>query len=295
MIPPDHAPSFPRLSRPGSGASWRAPLLALAVLAGAGKLPASVDQAWDQMRLGHWDEAEKNLADVPSLDAGAVCRTRFAEGMLWQNRRPGSDPAKAAAAYEWILQNHPQDPMAPWALLELARMPDLDVLNPRLEEAIPIYQRLMSEYPQSAAAQEAALFLGDALFAARGEAGAQEAVAMLEEWMKGHPDPDYRSTGELLLGKLNRYPLKNYPEAVRHLRAALDAGLRSSSERLIAYWTIATLAERELKDRNLAVQYYTGLLDEFPHHRTAYMAKQRLLALGAPVPEIEDPGAEVKP
>lgn len=289
MFPPQNASlaAFSRL-----GAKWRKEalgLFAFSVFLASGSAWANgVEAAWDLMRLGRWDEAEARLQSSAKQDGEKACAARFAEGMLWQNRRPSPDLARAVASYQWILASYPQSQFAPWALLEMARIPDLDVLSPRLEEAIPLYRRVMNEYPGSDAAQEAALFLADALFAAQGRDGAQEAVHLLENWKTAHPNPSYVAAGELLLGKLYRYPLRDYRKSVEHLGAALNGGLRSSSERLVACWTMATLAERELKDRELAVASYSRLLGEFPHHRTAFMAKERLRALGAPVPALED-------
>lgn len=268
------------------------PLACLVLFTSGSTWADSVGDAWDLMRLGRWDDAETRLQVAARQPGEEACAARFAQGMLWQNRRPSPDLPKAVASYQWILDHHPQNRFAPWALLELARIPDLDVLSPRLDEAIPLYRRVIKEYPQSDAAQEAALFLGDALFAAHGREGAQEAVHLLESWQTAHPDPNYAAAFELLLGKMYRYPLQDYRKAVQHLGDALDDGLRSASERLVACWTMATLAERELKDRDLAVASYSRLLDEFPHHRTAYMAKERLRALGAPVPEIDDRSLE---
>ncbi len=244
---------------------------------------------WKDLNLGNWSAAENSVRElVASPEEAIACQAHFAEGNLWQFRRPGEDPVKAAAAYGWIVRRYPKNSLAAWALLALARIPDLEVLHPQPERAIPIYRRVMTEYPESGAAAEASLHLAEALFRERGKEGAVEAVRELARWREEHPSSQYSPQIELLMGKFYRYPLKDPRTAVTHLMAALDLGLATLPQRTATCWTIATLAEHELRDRDLAVRYYTQFLKEFPGHRTTFMAKQGLKRLGAPLPPMED-------
>lgn len=257
---------------------------------------AELREAWKFMQLGRWVDAEEKIAALKVSNAGEdsadiACQAHLAEGNLWQFRRPGADMVKAAACYEWVLKNHPHNAQASWALLALARLPDLDVLAPKPADAVPLYRRVIAEYPDSDAAQEAVLHLALALWKTGGLDGARAGVAEVERWRAARPNADYTLHAELLLGKLYRYPLQDYSNAVAHLRIALDTNKGSSfAQRAYTCWTIASLAEHELKDRALAVEYYTRFLREFPNHRTTFMVKQGLARLGAPVPETGDGG-----
>ena len=203
---------------------------------------------------------------------------------------PGPDPNKARAAYQWIVAQHPQHPVAPWAALALAQMPELNVLHPAPAAAVPLYQKVMADYPASPAAHEAALHLAVALFAARGTSDAAAAVVMLENQLRSQPPAPYAAEIELLLGKLERYPLADYRAAVTHLRRALDLGLATLTQQAKTCWTIAELADEELHDRDLAVAYYTRFLQEYPRDTAQFQAKLALRRLGAPWPAAETPG-----
>lgn len=259
------------------------------LLAGDEPTRVALRSVWEDMRMGRWHQAERRLAALrKQADPAVACAVRYAEGNLWQFRMPGNDLARARAAYEWVVTQHPQQALAAWSLLALARIPDLNVLRPAPAEAVPLYRRVMAEYPASDAAQEAALHLGLALWEAEGAAGAAKAVVELEAWLAARPHPLYEAQFHLLLGRLYRYPLADYPAAVKHLSRALELGLLTATQRVKTCWTLAQLAERYLQDRDLAVRYYTKFLVEYPRDANAFRAKQALERLGAPVPEVED-------
>lgn len=249
----------------------------------------SLAPVWEDLRLGRWSAAEQRLQSLTtSPDIEVACQARWAEGNLWQFRRPESDLTKAATAYDWVVRQHPTNSVAPWALLALARIPDLDVLAPKPAAAIPLYRRVLTEYPESDAAQEAVLHLAEALWQAHGKDGAVEAVQELTRWRAEHSNPKYAAQIELMLGRLYRYPLEDHRAAVTHLAAAFDLGLALLPQRTSTCWTVATLAEHELHDRDLAIRYYTRFLQEFPNHRTSFMAKQGLRRLGALLPATKE-------
>jgi tetratricopeptide (TPR) repeat protein len=268
-------------------------LLIATGLRAAEPTPAALAKVWTDMRMGRWDAAVEGLAPlIASPNVGTVCQARFAEGNLWQHRQPDADLDKARAAYRWIVTTHPRNAVAPWAALALARIPDLDVLQPDPAAAIPLYRQVMTDYPTSAAAQEAALHLAEALFTTRGKAGGAEAVALLEKLQHDQPQPAYATEIELLLGKLYRYPLLDYRASVTHLQKALELGLETQTQQMKVCWTIAELADRELQDRDLAVTFYTRYLKAYPRDMARFRAKQALARLGAPVPSSDDAAEE---
>ena len=241
---------------------------------------------WTDFRLGRWHAEEQKLKKlVVSPLEDVVCQARFAEGCLWQHRQTGKDLKKATDAYKWIVEKYPKNKIAPWALLSIGRIPDLDVLNPDPESAILIYRRVLTEYPESQAAQEAVLHLAEALFQSRGKKGAMEAVEELKKMLVQHPDPQYTAQIHLLLGKLYRYPLEDYCQSVNHLSIALDLGLESLAQQSTTCLTIAILADRKLDDRTLAIKYYYRTLKEFPRNDIDFLVKQRLKQLGVPIPK----------
>ncbi len=202
-------------------------LLFAARMVSAGTSDQTLARSWEAMRLGQWRDAQAALEGLrihAPEDEAKVC---YAEGMLWQFRRPNADLKKSRAKFREVLEKHPASPEAPWALLALARPADIDVLKPDPQKAAEGYRRVMEQYPASDAATEAAIHLPLALWEAQGIKGAREGVQILTRWLEEHPDPKYAAIAELELGRLQRYPLEDDAAAVAHLRRAVEAGLRS--------------------------------------------------------------------
>ena len=82
------------------------------------------------------------------------------------------------------------------------------------------------------------------------------------------------------------YPVENYEQAVRSYMMADDLGILTKSTRGMIYWNIAQMAENQMSNRNIAVQYYTKIITDEPTSGKAYEAQVALRRLGAPVPEI---------
>jgi TolA-binding protein len=248
---------------------------------------------WTQMRMGNWSGAERSLERLSQQAQGeALCAVKFAEGVLWQHRMPGADLDKAAAAYRWVVDRHPQSAQAPRALLAWARVPDLSVLNPQPEVARERYRLVVERYPDSEAAQEAMLHWALAMFATRGREGAQEALQELERWRQRVAPGPYAAVQALVMGRLALYPLEDYRAAVGYLAEAERAGLETTAQQSAVLLQIAQVAERRLADRELAVEYYTKFLQRFPNHGATFMCKQALARLGAPLPPMVDMSLE---
>jgi len=246
-------------------------------------------ELWEDLQLNRWYEAEKKINKlVKSSSEDIICNAKYAEGNLWQHRRPDQNIKKAQECYSYIVEKYPKNEIASWALLSLGRIPDLDILKPNTEEAIRIYYRVLKEYPDSNAAQEAVLHLSAALLQKDGKEGAIKSVNELENFITKYPNKTYTSQIELLIGKLCRYPIKDYRKSVNHLIRAFDIGITTLSQQIVTCWAIAAISEKELHDRNLAVKYYTLFINKYPRDGTAFMAKQALKRLNAPIPQIED-------
>jgi tetratricopeptide (TPR) repeat protein len=284
--------------------------------------PPTVETAWKYLRMGRWFDAEKLLKDLTgSSDRATAAQARFAAANLWQHRRPTPDDTQARAIYESIVTDFPESHVAPWAMLALARMLDIDVLRPDPKAAAEAYRVLMERYPDSDAAHEAAMHRALAVVAvggheadarrqrsARGSAeeksqavreadelllaAARAARTELENWNRDHPSSVYVPAINSVLASISRYPLADYRAAVGYWRIALKAGPATTGGRRGMTWALATVADRELGDRETAVEFYTKYLQEFPTDANAYRCKEALRRLGAPLPPLEDMSIE---
>jgi outer membrane protein assembly factor BamD (BamD/ComL family) len=275
-------------------------LLLLAFFAGASAARAGgpsdkelLQQAWEDMRLGRWNVAEEELARLEASAAQDVAaEALYAEGMLWMHRKPGASPPRAREAFAEVSRRFPSHPLAAWADLAIARIPDLDVLRPNPVEAAKLCLGVMQRHPGSPAAGEAAIHRALDLSSAGNAADARAAVDELERWWAAHPHPSLACATEATLGRLWRFPLDDPRRSVEHLRRALDLGPASAAQRQGICWSIARMAEERLGDRALAAEYYARFVKEFPRHQNVHTALQALKRLGAPAPKVEDVSLE---
>ena len=276
------------------------PILARALVSGTSAShaegnapPSALRQAWEDMRLGRWDMAESALVPLAvAREADPAAEALYATGNLWLHRKPGADPARAREVFAEISRRFPSHPLAAWADLAIARIPELDVLRPDPSTAAKLYLGVMERYPASPAAGEAALHRVLALASLGEIENTRKAVLELEAWWLNHPHPSLAGAYEATLGRLWRFPLNDPRRAVEHLRRALDLGPASLTQRQTICWTIARLAEEGLHDTALATTYYTRFVKDFPRHQNAFGAIHALQRLGAPLPAVEDTSLE---
>ncbi len=255
--------------------------------------PSPLRQAWEDMRLGRWDTAERTLIPLASSrEADPAAEALYATGNLWLHRKPGADPARAREAFSEVSRRFPSHPLAAWADLAIARIPDLDVLHPDPSAAAILYLGVMKRFPSSPASGEAALHRALALASSGGVEETRRTVLELEAWWIKNPQPSLACAYEATLGRLWRFPLKDSRRAAEHLRRALDLDPASLSQRQGICWTIARLAEEDLHDTALATTYYTRFAKDFPRHQNAFSAIQALQRFGAPLPPVEDASLE---
>lgn len=183
---------------------------------------------------------------------------------------------------EQLVETAPDSPLAPDALMNLARIAELrdyagDVPDP--QRAAALYQRIIDEYADSDLADLAVLRLASQKTLDPSDlASARAAVAMVEDRIKQRPESPYLwpmwefvAATEKLLLKDRRAALRAMIESVKYSKAA--PGRRGT-----IYWNIAELAET-LGERNVAVEYYQRLLDEVPRSLRRLEAQERLQAL----------------
>lgn len=247
-------------------------------------------EGWTWYRSGDFGPAVKAFEAALARAGTNTVRQQHALyglGCTWALRRPGEDPDKAAAYFQKVIVADPKSDLAAWSSLALARMQTLPVAGEAvaIKNQVQAYQAVIDAFPDSPAAEEAFVFqqaarLGDA------RAGEEQAtLATLEAFIRDHPQTPWRSSIFQLIAHC--YTALNRPE--QRLAAILEATkarelLASAGtipDRRLLYWQVATLAEFELGDFDLARENFRKLIAEYPTDQLVFISKQELKRMDA--------------
>ncbi len=241
--------------------------------------------AWRSYSTGDWDIAVENFRRVAQADV-ATDRQRFsamlglATTLQW---RPDPDLPAAAGYYE-RLQELPVEGAGPLGLLGEAQ---IRRRTGRREEALETLLRLRTEYPESPEADESVIHTAQIYFSAEPDPKSvggfavpppertRKGMEVLRDWLERRPENPLAAVMHMMLGA--RHVGKGeHEEAVEQFRAALESGIESARTRSTLRWQVARLAEKELKDYELAEEYYGRFVEESKRHVLYHRATESL-------------------
>lgn len=261
-----------------------------------GEARLALAEGWRQYSAGGFEgaiAAFKQATKASPPNSEQQLQALYGEATVWDLRRPGEDPARAAEMYRKVIAAGPQSDFAGWSLLALARMQELVPVGqePQREAARAGYQRVIDSYPAQLAAEEAFIYQQVDRLRSFDSADARTALPALEGWVAAHPQARFAAAAHQLLAECHRM-LGQPDERVAEEIAALE--LREATARALwkkkngnldhfvdpttagAVFKIARLAEFEAGDFALARQYYRRFLDENPTEKRSFMARQSL-------------------
>jgi hypothetical protein len=131
--------------------------------------------------------------------------------------------------------------------------------EPRPDEAVDWYSRLLTEHPDSPLAPYAALYRAQSKGFGADSGKASAAVQELQSWIGTHPDNPLLALQWMLIADVQYYPLKNYAAAAAAMVAAEKAGLPESVLQDQCWWKTANFALLA-NDRALAEAYLKKLV-----------------------------------
>lgn len=114
----------------------------------------------------------------------------------------------------------------------------------------------------------------------------RKGISILTDWLAGHPKNPLASAMWQYAGNSYMYPLAEYGPALDCYMKADALGLMEQGREGPLYWRMANLADR-LGKTDLAITYYTKIIEKTPTSGKAYESQLALKRLGAPVPEIK--------
>ncbi len=249
----------------------------------AGDASTLIGEGWTKYRLSEFQDAaldfESARASAPRGSDDWAMAT-YGLATTWDLRRPGEDPKKATGLYQEILAAASTSPMIPWTALALARQQHLVPVGKEPDYAAvnKAYKSIMEKFPGHLAAKEAFLYLQSIQLAKLDSNSSREAEKKLLDFIaKG--EPEFLSPAWSLL-TVAYVTLNEQEKRLQAEQRSLELTEVDPSDPYLEfggrYWNIATIAEFEVGDFDLARHFYNLLLEKYPTDRLGYGCKQAL-------------------
>lgn len=248
-----------------------------------------------------WDTAAVAFAQAEkAAAAGSPQRIKatYGRAVVAHNRTPASAAgiAEAEALYARVIADAPTSAeagLATYYLGQIAAAGDYFQDVEDLPKARALFTKAVEGWAGQEAASLAALALADAWAAELTPEAMRTGCEFLEAWLAKHPDDPYAVVDWQWLGNAWQVGLGDSAKAVACFRKADALGLVPNGRQHEVLWRIARMAERDLGDKALAIEYYRRLIVERPSSGKGWEAQQRLIALGEQPPELKlyDAGA----
>ena len=253
-----------------------------------GDAAALIGEGWTKYRLNEFQDAQLAFESArASAERGSDAWAMATYGLAttWDLRRPGEDPKLAAKLYQEIIDTTANSPMIPWTELALARQKHLVPVgqDPDYAAVNAAYQHILEKYPGHLAAKEAFLYLQSIQLAQLNPNTSREAEKKLLDFI-ANGKPEFLSPAWSLL-TVAYVTLNEQEKRLQAELKSLDLTEVDPSDPFIEfggrYWNIATIAEFEVGDFDLARKYYNLLLEKYPTDRLGYGCKQALKRMDA--------------
>lgn len=254
----------------------------------AGDVATLIGKGWTDYRLSEFQTAALTFEAArakapPGSDDWAMATYGLAT--VWDLRRPGEDPKKATGLYKEILAAGPNGPMAPWTELALARQQHLVPVGQEPDYAAvdKAYRHIIAKYPGHLAAKEAFLYLQSILLSKLEPKSTKAAINQLLDFV-GREQKEFLSPAWSLLA-VGYQTLGEQEKRLEAEQKSFETTEVDPSDPYLefgwAYWNLATIAEFEVGDFELARKYYQLLLAKYPTDIRVHGCKQALKRMDA--------------
>ena len=248
-----------------------------------GDASALIGEGWKAYRLSEFQNAaltfESARASAPRGSDDWAMAT-YGLATTWDLRRPGENPKLATDLFGEILAAAPESPMVPWTELALARQKHLVPVGqePDYEAVNAAYRHLMDKYPGHLAAKEAFLYLESIQLAQLDPETTRSSNQRLLDFVRTSEKEFVGPAWSLLA--VGYHTLDDQEDRLQAEQKSFELTEVDPSDPYLefawAYWNLATIAEFEVGDFELARKYYRLLLDKYPTDIRVYGCKQAL-------------------
>jgi tetratricopeptide (TPR) repeat protein len=252
---------------------------------------ALLETGWTQYRMGEYRQAIEAFETVRRNAPPTEPHHRMALYGLattWNLRLPSGDQDKQTARelYARVVELAPEDDLAAWSLLGMARMLHLVPVgqDPDYAAVRQAYATAYAQHPDHYAGQEAFIYNQAVLVQTWEAAEVERAAADLRGFVERHPDSALLSAAYEVLAsayEVLRQPSERLDALVAGLDALIVTPDNPTQENSWRYWRIATLAEFEVGNFEIARRFYNRMLTEYPQDIRRYGAQSALLRMDA--------------
>ena len=233
--------------------------------------------AWQAHRRGDSPEAvslfESVLADASSSDAERVQAYYGLATVMTFGITP--DKQRARELLTRIIDDHPGNPTAPWALLELGRLRAGPTPEAKQDER-DTYQRVIDEYPNSVAIHEATVRLAGSYYTELDPALVQLATSLLENHLSEHPDNPLASVMHFRLMYWYQEVDRDYDLGLKHSITLGEMKMSDPARWGQHMWSTAQTYRLRKNNPTEALRWYRKIVEEAPNDRMVGDAKQMI-------------------
>ena len=254
----------------------------------AGDAASLIRDGWTAYRLSEFKNALLSFETARARaerGSDAWAMATYGLATTWDLQRPGEDPALATQLYREILAAAPDSPMIPWTELALARQQHLVPVGQEPDYAAvnAAYRHIMEKFPGHLAAKEAFLYLQSIQLAKLDPQTSLAAEKKLREFA-AREKKEFLSPAWSLLAVAYQ-TLGDQEKRLEAEKNSFETTEVDPSDPFLefawAYWNLATIAEFEVGDFDLARRYYSLLLETYPTDIRVYGCKQALARMDA--------------
>lgn len=215
----------------------------------------------------------------------------FGQAVCLQQATPASAQyiAQATQLYKLLAEKYPTGRYTPQALMALGRIAELvDYLNdtPDRPAARDWYDKArQASGLDTGLGHEATLRIAATYVQEMDADSVRKGIAILTDWLARYPKNPLASAMWQYAGNSYQYPLNDQNAALDCYLKADALGLLEQGREGPLYWRMANLAERTGR-LDIAIGYYTRIIQKTPTSGKAYESQLALKRLGAPVPQI---------
>ena len=241
-------------------------------------------EAWNEFRAGRNKEAAVRflaVADQHAEKSAVRLHALYGYALAMGHSQPLPRLEEAQRILRTILEADPRGRLAPWVILEMGNL-----VNDRTRRANPAatahFERVMTEFPESPAADEASLKFAAIKIAEATRESVLKGVAALEARLAQYPNNPSAVVMHLRLDYTYCVILQDYSNSLRHAEAVCRLRLKDPFRWSRQLWHTAELHRRFSGNRERAAHFYRMILTEAPRSEHAWPARQRLSEWGLP-------------
>jgi hypothetical protein len=184
----------------------------------------------------------------------------------------------------WLASSHWNQ--VPTGAVTLPNLPN----TAELEAVRDSYKHVSADFPNTDAADEAAMYVGASYIEEVEQASIDKGIAFLNDWLKSHANSPYAQHAYTLISNGYEIEARDDPAKWAPMLDALLSSVKRNTDPDAnlsgAYYRIARVAEVKTKQFDIAKEYYLKLKKAYPTDSRIFYCNRALIAMGETVTDI---------